>query len=381
MFRTSFKLAIFAFLALPLFAPVRAQDSAPKAESPAPANVKPYVARLIGDSVRARGGAGLAHVPVHVFAKNDEVTVWGERDGWVEIELPANASCWVATEFAQLNSDGKTYTITSDRVNLRPEASTDQSPIGQIGKGRQVGACMDGQTGKPVTSEKFVRVIPPSEARGYVAKEYTEKVREIAPEKMADKPVVKPVATPADLEDEKKTFAELKMLLKDEMAKTKDKMDLGQLRKMFEQFAEFALDEANKKEAEGIIGKIDVTIGLIDAEKKRIADEGAKAKAEQDRIKNAALAKPEEPKDVGPVVYIAKGTIGSTGKLAKTPASHRLNDDKGNTLYDLRWDGGDLSKLWGKYVGVTGEIKEYEGWPNKVIVIKRVDVLIEDDDK
>ncbi len=153
------------------------------------------------------------------------------------------------------------------------------------------------------------------------------------------------------------------------------------LRKLFEQYAEFALDEKLGAEAKKYIERIDSTVAMVDAEKKRLADEQAKREAEIERIKKEALTKKEEPQDTGPVVYIAKGTVGATGKLAKTPASHRLFDDAGNVLYDIRWDKGDLSKYMGKYIGITGEVKEYDGWPNKVIVIKRVDVLIQDDDK
>jgi hypothetical protein len=38
-------------------------------------------------------------------------------------------------------------------------------------------------------------------------------------------------------------------------------------------------------------------------------------------------------------------------------------------------DKGDLSKYMGSRVGVVGEIKEYAGWPQKVIVITRIDVI------
>jgi len=75
------------------------------------------------------------------------------------------------------------------------------------------------------------------------------------------------------------------------------------------------------------------------------------------------------------------GTVGSTGKTAKTPASHRLVDENGKVLFDLRWDKGDLSKLSGSKVGIVGTIKSYEGWPHKVIVIERIDVLDDSEEK
>ena len=134
-----------------------------------------------------------------------------------------------------------------------------------------------------------------------------------------------------------------------------------------------------QEEKELYIEKIDLTVKLIETEKARVAKEEADRKAEVEKIAKAAEEKPkvEEPK--GPVEYITTGTVGSTGKTARTPASHRLFDADGNILYDLRWDKGDLSKLMGSKVGIVGKVKEYDGWAHKVIVIERIDV-IEDDE-
>ncbi len=388
-------------------------------ESSATKAAKPYVGRVKGDSVRLRTGAGTNHPPIYVCDKDEEVVVVGAKDGWTEVRLPKNAPCWVASEFVTVSADGKSYSVKGDKVNLRGSADTVSFPIGQVLKGAELTACIDGQTGKAIVTEKYVRVIAPAQAHGFVASEFVEKVREIAPEKLPEvakpadravdpnatvekpgtgpvsdatgdvippkpedkKPEVKRAPTKEELEDERKTFDELKVMLRDELRKPAADVNLTNLRKLFEQYAEFALDEKLGAEAKKYIERIDSTVAMVDAEKKRLADEQAKREAEIERIKKEALTKKEEPQDTGPVVYIAKGTVGATGKLAKTPASHRLFDDAGNVLYDIRWDKGDLSKYMGKYIGITGEVKEYDGWPNKVIVIKRVDVLIQDDDK
>lgn len=383
-------------------------------------NFKPYVGRVKGDSVRLRTGAGVNHPPIYVFEKAEEMIVVGLKEGWAEVRLPKNAPCWISSEFVTVSADGKSYTVKGERVNLRGSADTTSFPIGQVKKDAVLTAVIDGQSGQAIKTETYVRVIAPSEAHGFVASEFIEKVRELAPEKLDDgkkeerkvdpsavvekpapegqptpdsggkgevipskaeekKPEPKRAPTKEELEDEAKTFAELKNLLRDELKKPAADVNLTNLRKMFEQYSEFALDEKLRGEAKGFIEKIDATVKLIDAEKKRLADEQAKREAEVERIKKEALEK--KPVEEGPVTWLAEGTVGATGKLAKTPASHRLFGDDDKVLYDLRWDKGDLSKFAGKYVRVAGEVKQYDGWPNKVIVITKVEILIEDEDK
>ncbi len=410
-----------ALVAPPMSVVVLAHETDETTLAQASESFKIYVGRVKGDSVRLRTGAGVNHPPIYVFDKAEEMIVVGLKEGWAEVRLPKNAPCWISSEFVTVSADGKSYTVKGERVNLRGSADTTSFPIGQVKKDAVLSAVIDGQTGKAITTETYVRVIAPAEAHGFVAGEFIEKVRDLAPEKLDDgkkeerkvdpsavvekpapegrptpdsgtgkgevipakaeekKPETKAAPTKAELEDEAKTFAELRNMLRDELKKPAAEVNLTNLRKMFEQYAEFALDEKLRSEAKGFIEKIDATVKLIDTEKKRQADEQAKRDAEVERIKKEALEK--KPVEEGPVTWLAEGTVGATGKLAKTPASHRLFGDDDKVLYDLRWDKGDLAKYAGKYVRVSGEIKQYDGWPNKVIVIKKIEILIEDEDK
>ena len=385
-------LLMFSFW-LPL--PIRAQETA---------TVKPYTAEVTGESVRLRNGPSLAHPPIYVLTKGEKLTVTGVKDGWATVRLPANAPCWISEKFVKAAADGKTWEVTGDAVNLRASAGTDRYPIGQTAKGDTLTACIDGRTGKGIVKEGWVRVIPPEGATGCVSEEFVARAKESSapksaePKKVEAKPAPEAEAesgsiipekkgpeakkrkpTEAELEDERKTFAELKSMLKEELQKAGAEVDLNGMRKLFEQFKEFSIDEKTGKQAAEYIAKIDKTVKLIEKEKARVAKEEAERKARQEAI--ARKAADEEAEDKGPVEYLVKGTIGRTGKTAKTPASHRLFDDAGKVLYDIRWDKGDLSRMVGKYVGITGKVKEYDGWPNKVIVIKRIDTLIQDDDK
>lgn len=356
---------------------------------------KPWIAKVTGDSVRLRSGPSLAHPPMHVLAKGDELTVVGQKDTFAIVRLPAAAPCWVAAEFVKLADDNASYTVTGENVNLRATADTRYFGIGQVDKGATLKVVMDGQTGKPAAENGFVKVSPPKQATGAVATEFLEKVGdapaevepapapapvEPAPAPKAEKPKREP--TPAELEDERKAFVALEKMLRDELQKPSLEVDLTGIRKLFQQFKEHSLDPKVSEKAAGHIDRIDSTVKLIEAEKARIAEEAAKRQAELDRMRDEALNK-GEPKETpkGPVEYLVKGTIGSTGKNAKTPASHRLFDAEGNVLYDLRWDKGDLGKLMGSNVGIVGTVKQYEGWPYKVLVIERIDVLAAEEDK
>ncbi len=190
--------------------------------------------------------------------------------------------------------------------------------------------------------------------------------------------------TPEELDDERETFEELENMLDEELKKPASDVNLTGIRKMFEQFKEFALDKDIREKSQLYIEKIDLTVKLIESERKRINEEEAKRKAEVERIAEEALKEDEEvveEKPKGPVEYLATGRVGSHGKSAQTPASHRLYDAEGNVLYDLRWDKGSLSKLMGSNVGIVGKVKKYEGWPHKVVIIERIDVIDDGESK
>ncbi|MBK9974917.1 MAG: SH3 domain-containing protein [Planctomycetes bacterium] len=381
------KLVSLTLTLLLLAAPLCAQEA-----------FKPWIAKVTGDSVRLRSGPSLAHPPMHVLQKGDELRVVGEKDGFAIVRLPAAAPCWLAAEFVKLAADGSHYEVIGEKVNLRCTSDTRYFSIGQVEKGSLLTVAMDGTTGKPAAENGFVKVSPPSQATGAISSEFLEKVKDadaeaapaqpIEPAKPETPKVETPKETPkrtptaADIEDERKAFVALENMLRDELKKPTVDIDLTGIRKLFEQFKECALDPAVSDKSKGHIERIDATVKLIETERKRLADEKARQAAEVQRLKEEALKKDQPKEEVkGPVEYLTTGTVGATGKSAKTPASHRLFDADGKVLYDLRWDKGDLSKLMGSKVGIVGTVKQYDGWPNKVIVIERIDVLTDEEDK
>jgi uncharacterized protein YraI len=377
----AFLYVLIATLALPLFA----------------SDFTPYVAESAGDSVRVRSGPSLAHPPVHVLAKGDEVIVVDEAEDWVIVRMPEGAPCWIASEYVSI--DGEVATVTGERVNLRIEPGTRHFPVGQAERNQRLRLVLNDE-GKPVTQDEFVRVVPPHQARGAIAASLVSKLRpvsreelEVATEPEAEeeaKPLVpaeevRREPTPEEIEDERKTFAELETLLTDELKKPAAEIRLVNIRKMFEQFHEIALSQEIRNRAGEYIRRIDATVALIEAELARVERESEERTKELERIRREAEKIGKEPEreaePEGPVEYIAIGTVGRHGRSARTPASHRLFDDEGNILYDLRWDSGDLARLMGSRVGIVGEIREYEGWPHKVIIITRIEVIDDGEEK
>jgi uncharacterized protein YraI len=383
MLAMRYSLMLALLLAAPLFAATAAT---------------PYIAKVTGDSVRVRTGAGTAHPPIHVLALGEEVTVISAQDGWALIRLPAGAPCWLAAEFVAEAEDGSSYTVTGDNVNLRASPDTRYFPIGQVKQGQVLQVCLDGRTGKGMAENGFVRVIPPPQARGAVAVEFLEHLRAaeieepeitaappVAPAPVAEAQAAKPLARPKaereptaeELADERRTFVELERLLADELKKPAAQVDLTYVRRMFEQFQQYALDETIRESSSTYIQRIDNTVKLIEAESAKLEADAARRRVELQRIRDEALERREEIKEEpkGPIEYLWTGTVGSHGRTARTPASHRLFDEDGKVLYDLRWDGGNLARLMGSRVGIVGTVREYEGWSTPVIVIERIDII------
>ena len=280
---------------------------------------QPYVAKVTGDSVRLRSGASLAHPPVAVMSEGEELTVVSVKDGWATVQLPASAPCWIAADFVKEAKDGKGYTVTGDKVNLRVSPDTKYFPVGQAEKD-QLLKLIQGEDGKPVVESGYVKVVPPANAHGAIALEFLNKVKNVAPEKAetvkteapeekaeekptepktptkdgesiipkADTPTEvkdtgkeepKRQPTKADLDDERKTFAELERMLDDEIKKPAAEVNLTGIRKMFEQFREFSLDKDIGDKAALYIEKIDLTVKLIEAEKDRFEKDAAERRA------------------------------------------------------------------------------------------------------
>ncbi|MHC4777723.1 MAG: hypothetical protein ACYTFG_04000, partial [Planctomycetota bacterium] len=79
-------------------------------------------------------------------------------------------------------------------------------------------------------------------------------------------------------------------------------------------------------------------------------------------------------------VYTAKGTLKGLGLMVLRRGTHKLIDAYGHEAYTLRAapnSGIDLYhwKYFEKEVGIVGTVKYADGWPTKIIEVKKIEVL------
>ncbi len=102
---------------------VFAQEAAPPAEEPVPAEEPaipfPYIAQITGDSVNIRSGPGTNHYPCGKLSKTDRVKVVGSRFSWSRIVPPASCFSWISAQHVSVDPNNPTVGIvTGDAVRV-----------------------------------------------------------------------------------------------------------------------------------------------------------------------------------------------------------------------------------------------------------------------
>lgn len=368
--------------------------------------VYPASVEVTGQSVRLRSGASMKYQVVKVLSTGDVLVATAIEDEWISVRMPADAPCWVSSSFVTDLGNGNGV-VKGRRVNLRISPNTNHYPVGQVSD-KSVRLVLDAE-GKPRRNGDWVQIVPPSEAKAYIHRDYVKKsdvpVPAEAPAAAASsdagttpaaaadgKPAggelgTSNVVTPEEaarerarrLLDEARAFRELDKLFLEEISKPQDQRDFSEMKLLYTQYSESADDKdirARAVERVALIGQTEVKIASMVAEaEKRVQEAKAAAeKAEQDRLARIEeLRKAAEAKPAAETNWLATGYIADHGRDAKLPASHALCDANGNVLYYIRWDTGDLNALWQKQVRVAGTSSEHAGWDKPVIVVTSVE--------
>jgi hypothetical protein len=79
-------------------------------------------------------------------------------------------------------------------------------------------------------------------------------------------------------------------------------------------------------------------------------------------------------------VFTATGTLKGMGLMVLRRGTHKLIDENGHEAYTLRVGPNskiDLydCKYFEKKVGIVGRVIDARGWPQKIIEVKRIDLL------
>ncbi|MCA8939720.1 MAG: SH3 domain-containing protein [Planctomycetes bacterium] len=238
-----------------------------------------------------------------------------EKDGYVRVVPPAEATLWIASQFVSFKAAAST-------------ASKNDTPI--------------------------------------AAK--SEPKRALTEEEKAAK----------ELEEEREVFKQLELEVAARLERKGDK-ELAEMRVLMEQFSETTTQDTIRESAKTWVKKIDaLDKALADAAKTEAARKAAAERAEKIRAERDAERKKvldevrallKKPEAKAADTWLAKGFVADHNRKATIPASHQLVDANGNVLYYIRWDGGDLKGLWDKHVAISGTIKTYAGWEKPVIII------------
>gem|GEM_PF-7060832 len=393
------------------------------AVTPSQAQQASSVKEVNATSLRLRGGPSINHATITVLDKGDKLTLAGSaaKDGWVEVQLPSDAPCYIFATFVSDLGNG-TGKVTGDNVNLRLASNTSNYAIGQSNEGDLVSFVL-GSDGKPLKENGFYKITPPRAATGWVSEEYlTDSTSSAAPAYEAPKqggvtlgnPQAKKVdentpAQPASGDDEEradvpdapltgsnligeaKAFRDLDVTFLEEMSKPTAERNFTQIKRLYQQYAEVAEDamiRAKAKERVESINRVEALIAkmLSDAQKeseseaeainRKSAEAEAEAEAKAQAAAEAARKAAEKASsEKAAVEYIAMGTVVSHGRRATYPASHAITDKNGAVIYYVRWLSGRLENFVDRKVGLTGKIEEVDGWDRPIIVVSQCDLL------
>jgi SH3-like domain-containing protein len=130
----------------------------------------PLVGEIRTDRVNLRTGPSTDYRILRKLEPGERVVVVEENGDWFGVRVPTGFTGFVLATLVDVQ--GNRAVVKEDVVNLRPTASTQYFPAGQLRKGEEL--IVAGTEGE------WVRVVAPERIRAYVAKEF---VHILGPEK------------------------------------------------------------------------------------------------------------------------------------------------------------------------------------------------------
>ena len=153
----------------------RAEEAAPPASSATTATLAvpepsaepavPFVGKVTGSKVNVRAGANPNFEVIHHVVRGEPVIVEAQAGDWYAITLPPEASCFIAAKFVAREA-GSAGRVTGANVNLRGGPGTKFNALGKISAGESVSVLGE--------QEGWLRIVPPSATRGWIAKTYVQ---------------------------------------------------------------------------------------------------------------------------------------------------------------------------------------------------------------
>lgn len=409
-FSGAYKLILTVSFALPLvcgLAPARADDASgsPDAASGDIVNAKfQFIGRVNGPSVFVRAGASDVDYPVMKLDSGAQVTVVGERFGWLKIMPPDGSFCYVAKAYVEKHGDGTQGRVVNT-LNARVGSSlNDMKAV--------IATKLEPGTDVQIIGEadEYFKIKPPEGTYLYVKKEFIEPVQRIAkpadapsgdnsaanaapanadnstasaagpttnpadgstvamtpttqPALAMDEPTTQPSAgpttTPTDktLADDEASFDQLQQRYAAESGKTLDQQDPASLLAGYQKIA------SDRVLPESLLQTTDERVTVLKA---RVTDreQFVAVQKEQQEAKARLTALQAERQELQDRVaktdvkfYTAVGTLRPSSLQQGTMPLYRLTDPvTGRTVVYIKSDDVKLGSMSGQFIGVKGDV-------------------------
>lgn len=178
-------------------------------------SLSPFTGKIRGKKVRLRLDADLESRIIRELDKNELVTVVGEKGNFYAVQPPANCKAYVFRSFVLDN------VVEGNRVNIRIEPDMDAAVIGHFNGGERVHSNVASK------NNKWLEIAVPSHVHFFVAKDYVENIGGPEVREHVDK---RKSAVKQALEN-------TSTLVKTEMRKAFDEIDLDRLTHQFDKIA------------------------------------------------------------------------------------------------------------------------------------------------
>ena len=345
-------------------------EGAAEVETPAaaPEVTFPFEAAVTGENVNLRLEKG-TRADIGIIAKiykGQKVKVLGQEGQWCKVEIPKLTFSWVHKDYVKELGES-VGEITGDAVNIRASNDTSSDVIGRLFRGYKV---------KIVDEEgDWLRIEALPEAVAWISGEYLESGGKALGSGAAPsgEGVAKRIEGHKVLEEEmaeklKGAEAAYKEILKKDIEEWNFDGPLAVYKEVFEKAVGPGLRTKALEKIAEIASNEDIKKRFL-----KIREMKQEFQKEIDVIEERYQKRMETLKSTKvPEIPITQGVIQKLYLDYLDPATHKLQNEKGKTIYLIYSEGVDLKPLEGKKVKIFGTIEDSD-WGLAIIKVGRAE--------
>ncbi|MBL7140915.1 MAG: hypothetical protein ISS74_08405 [Planctomycetes bacterium] len=377
-------------MAVPTAAQAPASPAAPAATGGSPAEVPtpastaaetrtvfPYTGKVTADLVNIRCGPGLYYYPLATLKQDTPVVVESQKDGWLAIRPPEEVFGLARKSDLAISQEGTQGTVTAPSTRVYTS-----SP----GAKRQwyVAATLKQDDRVTITGPAegdFVKVLPPPQARAYIADEYVTASTAGAPPTTGIATLPDVDMTPPDANPLMQAYKKAEADLAAELRKVLEQRNYEPLAQAFKEIAEKADKAYIKQTAERRLAYIEQLVQeqtdylRVLSLPERLDESLAEIKTRWAQQQSTAAAE----KRMGGPDFVATGCVRKLASLEGVdyPIKYKLVDQNDKPLILLKSTQYDLANYVGKIVGVRGTKEYIQEWRINCVTVDDLEVLEE----